>query len=125
MIDENQKTIKETEAIATQKEEITNDVKPYPEEVNGLYLINSIIEIIKKYIVIKHEEAVATAYWILQTYSVNNFTYAPRLLLVSPEKRCGKSTLLRLLELLCYRAYPTGKTGVARCWFKIDLKRRK
>ena len=121
MIDENQKTIKETETIATQQNEITNDVKPYPEEVDGLELIDSLVQLIKKYIVVTHEEAIAIAYWILQTYNVNMFTYAPRLLIISPEKRCGKSTLLRLLELLCYRAYPTGNC-TASVLYKIIEK---
>lgn len=120
-IEEQQKTIKETETIATQQNEITNDVKPYPEEVDGLELIDSLVQLIKKYIVVTHEEAIAIAYWILQTYNVNMFTYAPRLLIISPEKRCGKSTLLRLLELLCYRAYPTGNC-TASVLYKIIEK---
>jgi len=120
-IEEQQKITNETKTITTQQEEITKDIIPYPEGVNGLELINSLIKIIKKYIVMTPEEAVATAYWILQTYNVNMFTYAPRLLIISPEKRCGKSTLLRLLELLCYRAYPTGNC-TASVLYKIIEK---
>lgn len=92
---------------------LTKDTEPYPESVNGLELVNSLIDIIKKYIVVTDGEAIAMAYWILQTYNVNEFTYAPRLLIISPDKRCGKSTLLRLLELLSYKSYPTGNCSAA------------
>lgn len=68
----------------------------------------------------RDEEAIAIAYWILQTYNINAFIFAPRLLIISPEKRCGKTTLLQLLEMLCYRAWPVGNCTSAVLYKVIE-----
>ena len=68
----------------------------------------------------RDEEAIAIAYWILQTYNINAFIFAPRLLIISPEKRCGKTTLLQLLEMLCYRAWPVGNCTPAVLYKVIE-----
>jgi hypothetical protein len=110
----NTKPIKENEV------RLTEDVEPYAGNVNGLELVNELISIIKSHIILKENEAVAIAYWILQTYNIEAFTFAPRLLIISPEKRCGKSTLLQLLELLCYRSWPVGNCTSAVLFRMIE-----
>lgn len=100
-------SVAETKA-EVKSETLTLDTKPYEGEVNGLELVNELIQTIKQHVVVRNEEAIAIAYWILQTYNINAFMYAPRLLIISPEKRCGKTTLLQLLEMLCYKAWPIG-----------------
>lgn len=85
-----------------------SDIKPFDGDVNGLELVNQLIEIVHRYVIVNNNEALAIVYWILQTYNIETFTYAPRLLLISPEKRCGKTTLLELLRLLCYKPWSVG-----------------
>jgi hypothetical protein len=45
--------------------------------------------------------AVATTLWAAHTHLVERFESTPRLALLSPEKQCGKSRVLELLDLLC------------------------
>ena len=106
----------------SQQPTITYDVMPYSSHVNGKALINAIESIVKKYVVVTDEEALAITYWILQTYNMDAFTYAPRLLIISPEKRCGKTTLLSLLGLLSYRAYPIGNCTASVLYKVIEAE---
>jgi hypothetical protein len=46
----------------------------------------------------------AIALWILGTYCYDSFRIFPKLLLSSPEKRCGKSTLLEIIRSMSHRA---------------------
>ena len=84
------------------------DIIPYDGQVNGIEIVDELVGIIKRHVILPDNEALAIAYWILQGYNIKEFTFAPRLLIISPEKRCGKSTLLQLLKVLCYRSYPIG-----------------
>ena len=84
------------------------DIIPYDGQVNGIEIVDELVGIIKRHVILPDNEALAIAYWILQGYNIKEFTFAPRLLIISPEKRCGKSTLLQLLKVLCYKSYPIG-----------------
>jgi len=79
---------------ASARQEATPEAPP---EINVLDLL---LRLIEKHIVITDEERIAVALWILHTYLFNRYTHTPRLALLSPVNGCGKTTLLRLLELL-------------------------
>jgi hypothetical protein len=68
-----------------------------PPEINVLDLL---LRLIERHIVITDEERMAVALWILHTYLFDRYTHTPRLALLSPVNGCGKTTLLRFLELL-------------------------
>jgi hypothetical protein len=44
----------------------------------------------------------AVALWLAQTHALAAFEVSPYLAIVSPEMRCGKTTLLKVLELLSF-----------------------
>jgi putative DNA primase/helicase len=50
------------------------------------------------------ESMCATALWVLHTYLIACFVISPRLAVTSPEKGCGKTTLLDILSRLVRRA---------------------
>jgi hypothetical protein len=50
------------------------------------------------------EQRDAVALWIAHTYLLDVFDSTPRLALLSPEKQCGKTRVLELVELLARRA---------------------
>lgn len=102
------------------RETLTKDVPAYEGNVNGLDLVNELITIIKQHVILREEEAIAIAYWLLQTYNLKSFPYAPRLLIISPEKRCGKTTLLQLLEMLSYKAWSVGNCTPAVLYKVIE-----
>ena len=66
--------------------------------------------------------AVAVTLWAAHTHLVGQFESTPRLALLSPEKQCGKSRTLELLELVCAgRGNPLGR--LARLPVPADRRR--
>ncbi|MGB6164028.1 MAG: DUF3631 domain-containing protein [Pseudonocardiaceae bacterium] len=55
----------------------------------------------------------AVCLWIATTHAVAAFEFAPRLAITSPEKRCGKSRLLDVIEATCHDPIATADTTPA------------
>jgi len=84
---------------------IVEDLKPYEGEVNGSELGNNIESILKQYVYLENEaQYTAITLWIFLTYCFHKFNILPMLLITSPVMRCGKTTLLTILEGLVNRA---------------------
>src|SRR5262249_29355481 len=64
--------------------------------------------------------APACALWVLHTYAIAAATIAPRLALLSPEKRCGKTTLLALLDATVRGALAAANVTAAAIFRAID-----
>jgi putative DNA primase/helicase len=80
------------------------NTEPWSKEVNLSDLLELIVSTINKFIVLQTEhEVVAIALWIIQTYFVSGLECAPNLHIKSPEKRCGKSTLVSLLMRIVHK----------------------
>jgi hypothetical protein len=84
------------------------DVAPWNEPVDGNTLAGALVATVKKHIVLHDEEADAITFWILHTWLVNEFSISPRLAITSPTKGCGKTTVLRLLNVLTCRPKRAG-----------------
>jgi hypothetical protein len=63
--------------------------------------------------------AVAVTLWAAHTHLAAQFESTPRLALVSPEKQCGKSRVLELLELLCASAETLSDASPAYLYRRI------
>ena len=72
--------------------------EPWPEAVNGEELFNLIHDNLTTHIILPTGAAVAITLWTILTYCFDAFLILPILTLLSPEKRCGKTTLLLLLN---------------------------
>ena len=53
------------------------------------------------------EAADAVTLWVAATHAVPAWEHATRLVVKSPEKRCGKSRLLDIIEATCHEAMVT------------------
>jgi hypothetical protein len=73
---------------------------PWAEAVDGATLLTEIEEAIAAHAVLPEGAAVAMALWVVHTYCVGAAAITPRLAIVSPTKRCGKTTVLKLLGAL-------------------------
>lgn len=76
--------------------------EPAPAEpVDGAALLDDVARFLCGYVAFPSgHAAVAVALWAAHTHLVSEFESTPRLALLSPEKQCGKSRVLELLELL-------------------------
>ena len=62
----------------------------------------------------------ALALWSLGTYAFDSFRIWPRLLVSSPEKRCGKTSLLEILGAVTKRSLSTSNATSAAAFRIID-----
>ncbi|CAL7962704.1 hypothetical protein GAMM_40021 [Gammaproteobacteria bacterium] len=83
--------------------ELEDGISPWYEEINGLDITNEISELIKSHAVINDNQINATTLWVLGTYCIDAFGIFPKLLITSPEKRCGKTTVLSVLRGVVHR----------------------
>lgn len=109
---------------ATKKAEPRAD--PFPVEepwhtpVDGSALLDSLCTLLRRYLVLPPTAAEALALWIVHTYVIDASDYTPYILITSPVRECGKSTLLELLSHLAYRAQLTGGITAAALFRRID-----
>ena len=89
-----------------QAETDIDDVEPWDSPVNPAELLSEISETVQRFIVCRDETAHAAALWAAMTWFIDVIQVAPLAVITAPEKRCGKSHLLTLLERLVRRPLP-------------------
>lgn len=87
--------------------------EPWPEPVDGITVATSAVAVIRRYIVLSPDQAIAIALWVAHSYAIESFEHSPILAVLSPLKRCGKSTLLSVLSAMVDRALHTGNVTTA------------
>jgi len=83
---------------ADEGNELLDGITPWPDPVNGVELANELVSTFRKYNILPEHGYEAAALWVMQTYVYNSFRILAKLLVWSPEKRCGKTTMLEVLE---------------------------
>ena len=76
-------------------------------------IISQLAQLIRRYIALTAAEADVIALWIVHTHAFGAAETTPYLAITSAEKRCGKSRLLELLELLVAGPWLTGSVSAA------------
>ncbi len=95
--------------------------EPWTDPVDGAALLDEIRAYYERYLVLPDHAAEALALWTLGTYVYDVFRIWPKLLVTSPEKRCGKSTLRETMEAMARQAMPTSNITPAALFRTIDL----
>jgi len=62
--------------------------------------LREIVDALNRYVVTPKHTPEAAALWLLNTYVHDASYHSPMILITSPEKRCGKSTMLSLLYVM-------------------------
>jgi hypothetical protein len=79
-------------------------VEPSPDPVDGAALLDSIKQVFNRYIVLPKGADTALALWTLHAWTMDAGDISPFLVLVSPTKRCGKTSVLIILQYLTPRS---------------------
>ena len=82
-----------------------------------------IVETINRYVALSSAAAIATALWCVYAHAFEAFYISPRLAIVSPEKRCGKSTLLRVMQPMLPKALNAANITVAAVFRTVEAGR--
>lgn len=97
------------------------DLEPWPEPVNGAALLDEIERTVEAYAVTADNVPAAVALWTLLTWCIDAARIAPILAITSPEKRCGKTTLLALLTRLVRKPLPASNISPAAVFRAIEI----
>ena len=104
-----------------QEDEVVTDDVAYHGEVIGRELLSEIEQLIIRHIVLPKGASTAIALWIACTYVYDAFRVYPKLAVISPEKRCGKTTLLDMLSGLCCRSLIASNISPSAIFRSVDL----
>lgn len=81
---------------------------------DGAALLDELLAAVLDYVVLPTPEAaIGVVLWIAATHCLAAFEHATRLVIKSPEKRCGKSRLLEVIAALCHNALVTANVSEA------------
>lgn len=99
---------------------VSADPEPWHEPVSTGELLDEIADIFRRYVILPEHGAEVLALWILHTYVFEHGDFSPILALISPEKRCGKSTTLHLADCLARRSLVTSNVTAAALFRVIE-----
>ncbi|HUH70031.1 MAG TPA: DUF3631 domain-containing protein [Mycobacterium sp.] len=84
------------------------------DDPDGAALLDELHDAFGRYVVFPSAEAHdATVLWCAATHGQPAWEHAPRLAVISPQKRCGKSRLMDVAEAVCHNVLITVNASVA------------
>ncbi|HXC34777.1 MAG TPA: DUF3631 domain-containing protein [Candidatus Acidoferrales bacterium] len=102
---------------------IFESIVPHPEPVVVGELLTEIENTIKKHVVLSDAAATALAVWVLHTYVYERRNTVAYVAIESPEKRCGKTTLLSVLAAMASKPLIASNVTVGALFRAIDTCR--
>ena len=99
------------------------EVDTWPDPVDGAALLDEIHDLFRKHVVLPPNGAVIATLWTSFTWIFDFFDTCPILFLTSPEKRCGKTTLLGILGRLVARPLPSSNISAPALFRVIEAVR--
>ena len=95
-------------------------LEPWEEPVDGEELFKEIVTVVTRYVILSDAQAISVATWIIFSYGFRAMRICPQLLVISPSKRCGKTTLLEVILCLSFRALPAANISSAAVFRAIE-----
>ncbi len=114
-------------AGARKEDDVLNDAaavttdKPYDGTVDAVLLLDEISEIISRHMVLPSGALSPIVLWVVSTYVFDAFNVFPKLVVISPEKRCGKSTLLDMLGAFSCKSLISSNITPSAIFRAVDL----
>jgi putative DNA primase/helicase len=94
--------------------------EPWDSTVDGAGLLAAIQRLLEKYAILPDGAAVMLALWTLHSYALEAAEASPIVAVSSPEKRCGKTIVLEILQALSYRPLPAANITAAALFRTIE-----
>lgn len=104
--------------------ETVEEIEPWADPVDGASLAEEIRERLRAHVVFGASgDADAATLWIFGTFTMDAWRLWPRLLITSPTKQCGKSTLLEVLDAMAHRGLILSNASPAAVFRAIEAWR--
>ena len=104
----------------TDTTDLFSDPEPWPDPVDGAALLDALAASFTRYVVLPDGAANALALWVVFAHAHDAAQVSPIMAVVSPEKRCGKTTCLTILQALAPRALPTANITAAALFRTVE-----
>lgn len=92
----------------------------WPRPVIGAEVLDHIAAMVSRYVVLSKAAADAIALWIAHAHGFDAFTHTPRLNIKAPEKGCGKTLTLDVIQTLTPRAQRVENLTLAVLFRLVD-----
>jgi hypothetical protein len=99
------------------------EAEPWPQFVKGEEMLAGLSAAALQYVFMPKWAADTVALWVVHTYLLDVFWISPRLAICSPEKQCGKTTLLDVLASLVFRPLPTANVTASVVFRVAEMNR--
>ena len=100
--------------LDSEERTINRIVAPSMPPADGAELLDAVHDALTKYVIFPTEAAaVAVTLWTAASHALPAWQHATRLVIKSPQKRCGKSRLLDIVKLLCFNPMPSTDMSTA------------
>lgn len=100
-----------------------DDVEPWPNTVYGADLLDLLVVTFRRYLALRDNVAEALSLWVLHTHAFPACYITPRLSIMSPQKGCGKTTLLDVLAALAARPLMASNVTAAAIFRSVEKVR--
>lgn len=97
------------------------DPPPAAEPVALATVLETLVRLFSRHVVLPELGAETLALWVAHTYVLDHLEASPVLALTSPEKRCGKTTTLRLLGAVVRRALSTASITAPALFRTVEV----
>lgn len=97
-----------------------SEPEPWPESVDGGELLGGLMTAFQRYLVLPAGGAEVLSLWTIHAHAFEAFQHTPRLDIRSPEKGCGKTVVLDVLESLTPRSVRTENVTTAVLFRLVD-----
>jgi len=94
--------------------------EPWPDPVDGADLLNRLVTALSQYLILGDGAVDAISLWIIHAHAIDATQISPRLAITSPEKRCGKSTVLNVLQPLVPKPLPVANITAAALFRTVE-----
>lgn len=94
--------------------------EPWPEPVDGAELLDDIVAAVRRFVILPGGGAEAIALWAVHAHAIYAAHFSPLLAFSSPEKRCGKTTALKVVARLVPKPIATASISPAALFRSIE-----
>lgn len=96
------------------------ETEPWAEPVDGVELLNDLSATFKRYTTLPDHAPEVLALWAIFTHTIDSAYTAPILAITSPQKRCGKTTVLTILAQVVHKPLSASNITAAALFRSIE-----
>ena len=94
--------------------------EPWNETVCGVEILDELQDTFARHLILPDHAATTLSLWVMHTYSFDLGDILAYLALLSPEKRCGKTTALTLVSEFCHKALTASNVTPATIYRVVE-----